>query len=295
MGSLLILGFIMMSVTVAGQSFFGHPWSGAAGFGDMLGSGFDEYPAYNNRYNNRYNHRYGRYPARHRSYYDDYHDEYYERFHDPCPRYEPMQISDWNVGRNQHLVLQVSLPDVHYRDTETWLSKDGSLIHTEGYRSLPLQGRGCLPAGAKVSRDGRYEILSAAIPVPGKGDVQKASVRQMRDGNGLIISMPQRTQRQPAPVQSERKAFGTENDNVNSRQRDMSNGASQKSYTTSATAPLEDHTAALQESVHTQKRSHVVLPPSTGIQVEDIDFPWPEKSPDACSGWVDNRGEFQSY
>jgi len=37
------------------------------------------------------------------------------------------------------------------------------------------------------------------------------------------------------------------------------------------------------------------LPPSTGIEVEEVDFPWPEKDPDASEGWIDNRGEFQPY
>jgi hypothetical protein len=39
----------------------------------------------------------------------------------------------------------------------------------------------------------------------------------------------------------------------------------------------------------------VVLPPSTGIEVEDAVYPWPEKTLDAVEGWVDNRGEFQFY
>jgi len=35
--------------------------------------------------------------------------------------------------------------------------------------------------------------------------------------------------------------------------------------------------------------------PWTDIQVEDSEFPWPSKNPDASEGWVDNRGDFQYY
>jgi len=37
------------------------------------------------------------------------------------------------------------------------------------------------------------------------------------------------------------------------------------------------------------------LPSSDGIEVEDADFPWPEKNADASEGWFDNRGDFQYY
>merc|ERR1712232_1508519 len=36
------------------------------------------------------------------------------------------------------------------------------------------------------------------------------------------------------------------------------------------------------------ERPHVVLPPSTGVLVEDAEFPWPEKNADAAAGWLDN-------
>jgi hypothetical protein len=45
----------------------------------------------------------------------------------------------------------------------------------------------------------------------------------------------------------------------------------------------------------TRKKTSVPLPPSTGIYIEEEDFPWPEKDDDACDGFVDNRGDFQSY
>lgn len=44
-----------------------------------------------------------------------------------------------------------------------------------------------------------------------------------------------------------------------------------------------------------QARARLELPPSTGITVEDEEIEWPEKDADAASGWMDNRGEFQSY
>lgn len=36
-------------------------------------------------------------------------------------------------------------------------------------------------------------------------------------------------------------------------------------------------------------------PPWADIQVEDSEFPWPIKNPDASEGWIDNRGDFQYY
>lgn len=39
----------------------------------------------------------------------------------------------------------------------------------------------------------------------------------------------------------------------------------------------------------------VSLPPSDGIEVLEEDYEFPEKDPDASEGWIDVRGEFQSY
>lgn len=35
--------------------------------------------------------------------------------------------------------------------------------------------------------------------------------------------------------------------------------------------------------------------PSDGVEVEDENFPWPEKKADAVDGFFDNRGDFHPY
>ena len=39
----------------------------------------------------------------------------------------------------------------------------------------------------------------------------------------------------------------------------------------------------------------VSLPPSDGIEIVEEEYEYPEKDADASEGWVDIRGEFQSY
>ena len=37
------------------------------------------------------------------------------------------------------------------------------------------------------------------------------------------------------------------------------------------------------------------MPPSDGIEVIEEEYDYPEKDADAAEGWIDMRGEFQSY
>jgi len=257
---------------VASRSFYGHRWAGTTGFDDFDGFGFN-----GNR--GRYGNHYG---------YDD--DEYYNDYNEhspwrrPCPQYKPLELSRWRETQDRQIELQISLPDVHPRNMEASLATDESVIHVKGIRGLPAGGRRCLPDDAQVSANGRYEILKADVPVPAICDARRATVRKTK--RGLILSVPRRAQkrsedtRRPSTSQKFSRPAATTADVRSSGAESTSLKASMPS----------SHTV-----LPRQTRARPVLPPSTGITVEDEEIAWPEKDADAASGWMDNRGEFQSY
>lgn len=239
-----------------------------------------------------------------------------------------MQFSDWQISANRHLTLQVSLPGVHHDDMEASLSNDASSINIQGVRSLPSGGRACLPRDAKVSANGRYEILSLAIPVPSIGDANGASIRKLR--GGLRISMPPQTQSQEgerrlvgtgeadqkpkndaershvapstphAPpktsaAKNKRKEDGSAHIQARARQTTPPHVETEASNTAASTARTGSSLQGPTKAERPLRHPPVSLPSSTGIEVEEADFPWPEKNPEACEGWLDNRGEFQFY
>jgi len=61
------------------------------------------------------------------------------------------------------------------------------------------------------------------------------------------------------------------------------------SESNSAIPVLQEHAPVASQT------PRAALPSSEGIEVEDADFPWPEKNDDASEGWFDNRGDFQYY
>eukprot|EP00425_Heterocapsa_triquetra_P044231 CAMPEP_0195078808 /NCGR_PEP_ID=MMETSP0448-20130528/20903_1 /TAXON_ID=66468 /ORGANISM="Heterocapsa triquestra, Strain CCMP 448" /LENGTH=181 /DNA_ID=CAMNT_0040111573 /DNA_START=58 /DNA_END=600 /DNA_ORIENTATION=- len=107
----------------------------------------------------------------------------------PCPHYQPMRVSDWWEDRRGH-VLRATLPGVDARNRRAWLSRDGQSVHISAARPLPPRGRECMPADARVSRDGRHEVFEAVAPVPATADVDATTVREER--RGLEVAMPRR-------------------------------------------------------------------------------------------------------
>ncbi|CAE7228882.1 unnamed protein product [Symbiodinium sp. CCMP2592] len=123
-----------------------------------------------------------------------YHEEAYRP---PCPQYKPMELGDWEEAITPSggaYQLSVKLPGVHPQSRLVELMEAGRGVHISGYRQVPTRGRvralECLPDDARLSRDGRYEILEAIVPFPKDADASKASVRHGRQG--LEITAPLR-------------------------------------------------------------------------------------------------------
>lgn len=194
--------------------------------------------------------------------YGGHRQDYYRQ---PCPQYRPMQVSDWQPvtrGSVSGHTLQAVLPGVRASDRRTQLSADGRNLEFFGFRQVPARGRACLPRGSHLSDDGRYEILEASVALPEGSDVSRASVRQAREGVEVVV--PRRPFRAPqVPEQSRPEVM--------------------------------PRSRTIQVVPSPPPRPKVVLPPSDGVEVIEEDFPEPEKMPDACSGWRDNRGEFHAY
>eukprot|EP00933_Yihiella_yeosuensis_P071462 TRINITY_DN79668_c0_g1_i1.p1 TRINITY_DN79668_c0_g1~~TRINITY_DN79668_c0_g1_i1.p1 ORF type:complete len:335 (+),score=68.30 TRINITY_DN79668_c0_g1_i1:185-1189(+) len=160
---LLLLSSTLCS-SAAAQSLFGFPGHRYGGFGDDFSG-------------------YGRYPSG----WDDHggYDHYYRQ--PPCPRYEALQMSDWEPFADSTGTqaggyrMRALLPGVHAKNRRTQLSSDGTEIEILGARPLPPRGQSCLPRDAKLTQDGRHELLSAKVPLPRGADVSRATVRQIRE------------------------------------------------------------------------------------------------------------------
>jgi len=155
-----------------------------------------------------------------------------------------------------------------------------------------------------VSANGRYEILEAVVPVPVTGNVREANIRQMR--GGMRISMPQESQYQSTAQQVESSSGRIDGSGAGDSQMSVggghvktqataSNVQTRRPPTPSSTLSDVGHIPPPRAHMQQALRPRLILPPSTDIEVEDAEFPWPEKHPDASEGWVDNRGEFQAY
>jgi hypothetical protein len=285
-------------------------FAGAPGFGfdGFYGSGLGGLPSrYDSRYHNKYGDFYpGSYHGRHSQYDGEYgHDDYYDHFQ-PCPRYRPMQVSNWQMSSRDQLLLEVSVPDVHHQNVDAWLSRDASSIHVKGLRALPPQGPRCLPSSTKLSKTGHYEILEMSISVPNNADIGRATVQKLR--GGLKISMPRQVQLGQPEIQ--KVSMPADGNSIHSQKPKLDATQSRSVMQNSRKARItgmsrgdmttDPHIEATRSrAVHnpapTVMHPKVVLPPSTGIEVEDAEFPWPEERPDAAAGWIDNRGEFQFY
>lgn len=170
-----------------------------------------------------------------------------------------------------------------------------------GLRQVPARGRmrapECLPRGAKLSRDGRFEILEASVPVP-PGDVSLATVQQTR--HGLDITVPLRHLRlnRVTPKTGDQK--DQKDQSVDQGVDQSGHGAhgvhrGQRPDQNDAAMPRPKHWAESRATSEVPNESKVSLPPSDGIEIVEEEYEYPEKDADASEGWVDIRGEFQSY
>merc|ERR1712070_629486 len=95
---------------------------------------------------------------------------------------------------DQKLTVDIELPKVEKQSLRTWLEADKSMIRVRGLRSLQTRDRACLPEDASITREGRYEILEVAVPVPKEGMLQKWSAEHVQ--GGLRLSVPLKVQNQ---------------------------------------------------------------------------------------------------
>merc|ERR1712190_341661 len=152
--------------------------------------------------------------------------------------------------------IRVSLPGARPEHHLTWLSEDGASVQFRAARALPARGLECLSSEARLSQDGRHEILEATVPLPDDSDPTHATVRRTSDGLEVVIP-----KLAPASVSShaENSALFAETDMQSSSPRP----------------------AAL-----------VMI---DGIEITDEEMPEPEKDVDAAEGWWDLRGMFHEY
>jgi len=184
------------------------------------------------------------------------HQDYYRP---ACPQYNALQLSEWQPTSGGYK-LEAVLPGVRSAERRTQLSTDGKHVEIRGIRPVPTRGRmlapECLPRSAQLSENGRYEILEASIALPRDADVAGATVRPSgHDGIQVTVPVPRRSEPVTEPKASR------------------------------AAAPVPK----------LPQRPPVQLPSSAGVEVVDEEFIYPKKSSDAASGYMDNRGEWQSY
>mmetsp|Transcript_98594 Transcript_98594/g.234863 ORF Transcript_98594/g.234863 Transcript_98594/m.234863 type:complete len:259 (-) Transcript_98594:192-968(-) len=208
-----------------------------------------------------------------------YHEEAYRP---PCPQYKPMELGDWEEAITPYggaYQLSVMLPGVHPQNRLVELLEGGRGVHISGYRQVPTRGRvralECLPDDARLSRDGRYEILDAKVLFPQDADASQASVRHGRQG--LEVTAPLRREprvRLPPRVPAEAMQHERPQPAVEETRRNSKPSVSSRRI---ATAELQ------------------MAPRTDGIEITEEEYPYPEKDPDAAEGWFDNRNEFQPY
>merc|ERR1712176_179580 len=150
-------------------------------------------------------------------------------------------------------------------------------------RSLSAQGgRRCLPRNARLSQDGRSEILELGMPLPSVGvDASRTTIRNIRGGIELIVPKV-RPSKPPATAPTGARGSMATPPSVPQATR-QTQGVPKRS------PPLRQNMLA-QRPVQWWR-----LPPSDGVEVVDEDWPAEEKRADAAEGWMDNRGEFQAY
>jgi len=200
-----------------------------------------------------------------------------------CPDYQPATASKWMETEDGRFAVRIGLPGVHSDNQRVWLGEDGSTVHVRAARSLSGQGgRRCLPRNARLSQDGRSEILELEMPLPSVGvDASRTTIRNIRGGIELIVPKL-RPSKPPATAQTGARDSMATPPSISQATR-QTQGVPKRS------PPLRQNMLA-QRPVQWWR-----LPPSDGVEVVDEDWPAEEKRADAAEGWMDNRGEFQAY
>lgn len=206
-------------------------------------------------------HVFGRYPGRTWDFDDGpyqrgAHDRFYNQFESlPCPQYQPIAVSTWETLPGGVYSVHVSLPGAKPEHHLAWLSEDRASVQFRATRALPARGL-CLPSEARLSQDGRHEVLEAIVPLPEDGDPTNATVR--RASHGLEVLIPKRV-------------------------------------LVSVASRTEGVTSASEVGVRNSSPQPATLVTTDGIEITDEEIQEPEKDADAAEGWWDRRGVFHEY
>jgi len=219
----------------------------------------------------------------------------------PCPQYRPLSLSEWSRTIAGHVQLRASLPGVASSHRWVWLSEDKSALHLRALRPLPARGASCLPQGAQLSADGRFEIFETTVPVPTRGDTSRATLREV--ANGLQITLPLRAAASPGyasmPALSSPQSVYTAS-GKQAQARQTSSAPTPAAVTTSVGGDRSARTVAMGAGAPASTLAAASPTPeelalAQDVEIVEKDYPWPEKRADAAEGWWDNRGEFQYY
>lgn len=184
-----------------------------------------------------------------------------------CPQYEGLKVSDWEMvdsPRGSGYFLQAIFPGVTPRERQVQLTEDRTQLYVRGIRPVQTR-RACLPRTARVSADGRSELIEVVVPLPANVDV--GAMKLLRTRNGLEVFLPTMPHERPVP------------------------GSNADTLVPQST-PSRINTRARPTQI---QRPVIKLPPSDGLEVIAEEYDELPKKPDACSGWTDNRGEFHLY
>jgi len=211
-----------------------------------------------------------------------------------CPEYQAMTLSDWTPSSHGlgEVQLFAATPGAAASQRRTWLSDDGATLRIRAARPVHLLGgRGCLPRNARLSSDGRYEILEGVVALPRGGDVDGARVRHEEDGVRITMPLAARRQRE---IDAERLLL-QQQQQQHQRQRAAAAGRSVRGAQADrgSTTPGRGSSTSVKPVAAGPTPEEWAL--AQGVEIVSEEYPWPEKHPNAAEGWYDNRGEFHEY
>merc|ERR1712187_599276 len=200
-----------------------------------------------------------------------------------CPEYKPATVSRWRETHDGRFAVKVGLPGVHSDNQRVWLGEDGSTLHVRAARSVSdLGGRRCLPRTARLSEDGRAEILELGMSLPSASEASRTTIRNVQGGVEILVPRLRHSKPHVAAQNDVRDSIATSPSTPQVAHRAAQNSPSPR--------PSSRQSIIARRPVQWWR-----LPPSDGIEVVDEVWPADEKRQDAAVGWVDNRGEFQNY
>jgi hypothetical protein len=117
-----------------------------------------------------------------------------------CPRYEQVQVSEWQFDSDDLLTSTVTFPEVDHSTLTTRVDHTGEVIRVTGLREVQMP-RSCLPASAKLTSDGQSEILEAVVRVPKFADGAKTEIDTFPDRLQLFVPVKKARCPQYKPTQ----------------------------------------------------------------------------------------------